>query len=59
VIVIAVIALTIVLAALLVRGLRSIEPDEEGPGREPEWWPEFERDLADYVARRSGRPPVD
>ena len=60
-IVIAVIALTIVLVALLQRGLRSMEDTEpdQSPRREPAWWPEFERELADYVARRSGRPPVD
>jgi len=30
------------------------EPDEDLP--EPPWWPDFERDLGDYV-RRGPRPP--
>jgi hypothetical protein len=50
----AVLAMTIALVALLVRALRSLDRDAE-----PDWWPEFERELADYVERRSGRPPVD
>ena len=33
--------------ALLVRGLRAIDLDDE----EPAWWPEFESQLAAYVAR--------
>jgi hypothetical protein len=30
-------------------------PDRPPPG--PPWWPAFERDFADYVARRGSRPP--
>lgn len=25
--------------------------------REPDWWPEFEREFRDYVAQRQGRIP--
>lgn len=42
---------TVGLIALLVRGLRAIDLD----GEEPAWWPEFESQLAAYVARLDPR----
>jgi hypothetical protein len=30
-----------------------------GPGGEPAWWPEFERQLAEYVTRARRPGPVD
>jgi hypothetical protein len=50
---VAVLGVTVGLIALLVRGLRSIDVDEE-----PAWWDDFERQLRDYMARRSHRPPT-
>jgi hypothetical protein len=44
------IAVTVTMIALLVRALRSI--DGFGDCQEPDWWPEFESQFADYVADR-------
>jgi hypothetical protein len=36
-----------------VRGGTGRGPDRPSPGgREPEWWPEFESEFAEYAARR-------
>jgi hypothetical protein len=48
---IAVIAVTVALVALLVYGRRRPCQDEDGPA----WWRDFEREFADYVARRRRR----
>jgi hypothetical protein len=47
----AVIAITVTMIALLVSAFRSL--DREQP--EPDWWPEFEAQLADYVAANGDR----
>jgi hypothetical protein len=47
----AVIAITVTMIALLVSAFRSL--DREQP--EPDWWPAFEAQLADYVAADGDR----
>jgi hypothetical protein len=44
-----VVALTVGFAAAVTRTLHVLDPD---PGAEPEWWPEFERQLTEYMTSR-------
>lgn len=39
-------------------GVRRPRPDAPQPGGDPSWWPEFERELAVYVAERQQREPT-